>query len=175
MSHEQAPDESSHLRRNLAVGAAGLAASGVAAGYLAYRKHRLEQQRLVNPAHAELYEQNLQIFDEDRLYLRRRQLMATVAAAVYIADSNTVDPVVNRQELRTIMHDFSSSEVDLDTAVWYLKDSQIIERRHKNLNPRSHGYAALPSLLWAMESMPAPPDLLVQAHADLLQQLSGNS
>jgi hypothetical protein len=174
MSHEHISDESSHLRRNLAVGAASLAASGAAAGYLAYRKHRLEQQRRLNPENAELYEGNVRIFDEPRLASQLRQLMASVAAAVYIADSNTDEPVINRDELRGIMHDMTSTEGALDDAVWYLKKSEIIEHRNKILNPKSHGYASLPSLMWAMESMETPPDLLIQAHSDLLQQLSDN-
>lgn len=175
MSHEHLGDTSSHLKRNLAVGAASLAASGAAAGYLAYRKHRLEQQRRLNPEDAEGYEKNLHIFYEPKLSLKIRELMASVAAAVYIADSKTDDPVINRSELRDIMHDLTSSEGDLDSAVWYLKDSKIIEHRNKVTNPRSHGYASLPTLMWAMESMETPPDLLVQAHSDLIQELNGNS
>jgi hypothetical protein len=175
MSHEHSADDTSHLRRNLAVGAAGLAASGAAAGYLAYRKHRLEQQRRLNPENAELYERNVRIFDEPHLTLQQRQLMASVAAAVYIADSNTDEPVINRKELRGIMHDTTSTEGALNDAVWYLKRADVIEHRNKILNPKSHGYALLPSLMWAMESMESPPDLLIQAHSDLLQQLSDNS
>jgi hypothetical protein len=72
------------------------------------------------------------------------------------------------------MHDMTSTEGALDDAVWYLKKSEIIEHRNKILNPKSHGYASLPSLMWAMESMETPPDLLIQAHSDLLQQLSDN-
>lgn len=174
MSHEQLPDDSSHLRRNLALGAVGLAASGAAAGYLTYRKRKLEQHRRLNPAHAEIYENNARIFDEDRIPTTLRELMAAVAAAVYIADSNTAEPVVNRRELREIMHDSSSPEVGLNAAVWYLKNAEIIEHRNKVLNPRSHGYAALPSLIWAIESMETPPDMLVQAHSRLLQQIIEN-
>ena len=148
----------------------GLSAAVVAgAGYMAVRKYRLDQQRKLDPLRASHYEEKLQIFNKEApvLPFAHRQAMAEIAARIFVAREYAAEPIVTRTELLAQIEDHYGeaplSRSTFDKLAGFLKDHEIIERRHKISDPRSHGYAALPALEWGLMHSEHPPELLEQA------------
>lgn len=170
----------SHSRAKLAAEIGSVAGIGIAGaiGYLAYRKHRLANQRSFEAERVFEFEEALAIFDEPRLDESTKTVMAAVAVRVYHAAELTFDPIINRDKLLELFEERYGAQFReqyganlnrqvLQRAVSYLVDYGLIAKMHRPDNPRSHGYIAAPALNWAMEGETAN-EFLVQAEMDLL-------
>ncbi|MDB5177604.1 MAG: hypothetical protein JWN75_1272 [Candidatus Saccharibacteria bacterium] len=164
-------NQSGHGKRKLAVeiGSAslGLTMAGTAAYYL--RKKRLRDLANREPdAHGGLARDKAAIFDEPRLSLKQRELMAAAAVRIYHA---TLEPngVLKQGDLIAALPD--ATERQIQKAVSYLGDKGLIHLKQLEGGRGQRGYEATDALDWAMQEGNYP--LLADAEAELLNVYAG--
>jgi hypothetical protein len=154
------------------------AAAAAVTGYAEYRKRKLGYERELDENHAAEYESHLSIFEEDKLPEEIRREMARIAAHIYYANEAGAD-FVTGQSLRNHFaekHGEVLSRHRLDDLAGHLKHHKIIGRvRGSGQNSRSHGYANLPALEWAMNYSNEPHLLLREAVDERVAEITDNS
>lgn len=176
MSHER--HSKAKIAAELGVAGAGLAAAG-AAGYLLYRKRRLQGQQELDEADIPQYRESLAIFDEpkvDNVLPNGRQVMAAAAVRIFYASHDSLAQATTRDELfsdllRTDPHRAAVTPHKLQKALSYLKDHDLIGRRPLEDKERGSGYYARPALVWAMEDGDKPEPLMEAETAFLAEGL----
>jgi hypothetical protein len=179
MSAEKHPVERLGEHKLAAGAAIGSLAAAGAAGYLLYRKQRLDRARQLDERRAPDYEKSLVLFDEPRLEEVKRSRMATIAVHIFYASELGGDPIIGREALLDHLasdHGLELSTHAFDDLAGYLKQYKLIGRKHRPQNPRSHGYTMLPALEWGLKFGETPHPLLEEAEAEFWQvDLSDNS
>lgn len=152
----------------------GLAAAGTA-GYLAYRKRRLEAQRKMEESLSPDYLRRLSLFSNekiDKLVPDGRYVMAATAVRIFYASRDSSEQHITKQQL---VHHFGESgdprlhvsPHKLQTILGFLSDNELIARRPSAANPKVQGYYALPALEWGLEYGECP-DILMTAQEDFI-------
>ena len=162
----------------LGLASLGLAAAGFA-GYAAMRKyHRahLEQSEI------QQYQNRLNIFNDSRVERKLkngRHTMAVAAVHIYYASHNSVERVITKQQLWEQFQASADSSLhitkhQLQDALGFLSDHELISRRPAESNPKSQGYYALPALEWSIEEGDKPAVVTRAETAFLEEYSSGN-
>lgn len=175
MSHETGHSKGK-IAAELGVAGFGLAAAG-AAGYLMYRKRKLEMQRQLLESDGKQYLEQLQILGNekvDRLVPHGRKLMSSVAVRIYYATTNSIEQAVTKQSLLQQLGETDDEALhptphQLQKALGFLSDHKLIARRPHESNRHAQGYYAAPALVWAME-FGEKPDELAEAEAEFIAE-----
>ena len=155
----------------------GLAAAGTA-GYLAFRKRRLEAQQRIDEHDTSSYLHKLALFANekvDRLVPNGRHVLAATAVRIFYASRDNSEQNITRQQL---LYQFGESTDEtlhisphkLQTVLGFLSDNELIARRPGVANPKAHGYYALPALEWGLEYGECPDVLVAAQEAFITEQ-----
>jgi hypothetical protein len=153
------------------------AAAAAVAGYAEYRKKKLGYERELDETHSSDYEKHLSVFDTEQLPEAMRRAMARIAAHIYYANEAGED-FVTGQSLRDHFADQHGEVISrhrFDDLAGYLKHHKIIGReRGTGERSRSHGYATLPALDWAMKYSNESHPLLREATEERVAEFTDN-
>lgn len=177
MSHESKHSKAK-IAAELGVAGLGLAAAGTA-GYLAYRRHRLEAQRSISETDIPNYLSKLALFANekvDHLIPNGRHVMAAAAVRIFYASRDSIERNITKEQL---LEQFAeSNDLALQTTahklqkvLGFLAQQDLIGRRPSETNPQAHGYYALPALEWGLEYGECPEVLVDAQDAFIGQQL----
>jgi hypothetical protein len=165
------------LAAELGLAGLGLAAAGFV-GYAAIQKHRAQPEAV----EALPYQDKLSILNDSRVERKLkngRHIMASAAVRIYYASHNSTERVITKQQLWEQLQASGDESLhitkhQLQDALGFLNDHELIGRRPAESNPKSQGYYALPALEWSIEEGDKPA---VVTHAEtvfLEEYSSGN-
>ncbi len=156
----------------------GIVAAGATAGYVRYRKRRLESQQAIDETDIPKYQKALELFTNEKVLKRLpdgHYIMAAAAVRIFYASHDSSEQIITKTNLKAQLDQGEERlripEHRLQTALSYLadKDYQLIGRRSREDNHRIRGYYALPALQWAMESGEIP-DVVIEAQSNFINE-----